>query len=179
DDSVGVVDLMKKLVVKRISVGTRPSFLALSDNGKTLVVSNYGSHNVSVIDTDRLDVVSTIVVDANPLGVAISRDQRFAFVANYHGQSVSQIDLTTMALVRRHSVAPHPYGVVVRRQGGELLVTHADSPIVSFWARGRWTRIAIRDGATSVALGRDGMLVYLAGFPAHRLSIFRGRARQK
>lgn len=174
DDSLGVVDLRRKRVIKRLNVGVRPTFLTLSRDERLLVASNYGSHNVSIVDTRRLDVTATIVVDANPLGVAITGDGRYAFVANYHGQSVTQIDLATLTKLERHSVAPHPYSVRIRPQGGEVIVTHADSGVLSILAQGRWHRVVLDGGTTGLALSRDGFSLYLAQHPARRLSILRG-----
>src|SRR5487761_1092562 len=49
--AVAVVDLQRKQVVERISVGRWPRYLALSPDGSRLAVGTSGDQSVSVVDT--------------------------------------------------------------------------------------------------------------------------------
>lgn len=66
DGSVSVVDLAENRVRKEISVGLHPSGVALSPDGRHLVVTNAASDTVSVIDVQEDAVVETIWTKENP-----------------------------------------------------------------------------------------------------------------
>jgi len=57
--TVGVVDLKAGKMIKEIAVGKQPGAMALSPNGKYLVVANADSDTLSVIDLQRLEVVAS------------------------------------------------------------------------------------------------------------------------
>ena len=86
-----------------ISVGSSPSALAISADGKRLYVANTGSNSVSVIDTitnKRIDANPSIfavdiAVGSLPSALAISADGKRLYVANTGSNSVSVIDTIT------------------------------------------------------------------------------------
>src|ERR1700761_4119306 len=70
-------------VAVEIAVGNGPiSAMAVSSDGRRLVVSNYGRNSVSVIDTDSRRVVGTIDGVDEPFAIAVggANDNR-AFVS--------------------------------------------------------------------------------------------------
>jgi YVTN family beta-propeller protein len=64
--------------IKEITVGDEPRGCAVSENGKTLVVTNHTDGTVSLIDTGSDQVIGDpIVVGGNPFAVAIDGDRVF------------------------------------------------------------------------------------------------------
>jgi len=92
DNTVSVINTKTNTVVATIPVGSRPSGLAITPNGKFAYVANQYSNTVSVINTETNTVVATIPVGSFPLGVAITPDGDFAYVANSIDYTVSVID---------------------------------------------------------------------------------------
>ncbi|WP_264060738.1 Ig-like domain-containing protein [Mycolicibacterium psychrotolerans] len=98
---VAVVDSEGNMVGAPITVGTRPSALALS--GNVLYVVNSGTEGdpgddtVTIIDTtnDSNSVIGTVTVGNDPRGVAVSDYADLAYVTNYGSDSISVIGFNT------------------------------------------------------------------------------------
>ena len=89
--SIVVFDSSSGKILRRIPVEIAPYELVLSDDGKVLFVSNWGSDSVSVIDVDTLRIVATIPTGDNPNDMVLSKDGRL-FVACANDNTVTVID---------------------------------------------------------------------------------------
>ena len=99
--------------VRAISVGRRPTGLALSDG--VLWVANTGDDSVTRIDV-ALGSTRTIDVGLGPTAVAVG--QGAVWVANTGGKTLSRIDPATNEVVETIEIGNAPYGVTV----GEAVV---------------------------------------------------------
>jgi YVTN family beta-propeller protein len=100
--NVVVFDTATGKLVERIPVEVNPYALALSDNGQTLYVTNWGSDSVSVIDTTSLRVTGRIAVGDNPNDMALSKDGRL-FVSCANDNTIVVIDTKTRQAIERVS----------------------------------------------------------------------------
>ncbi|MBM4259401.1 MAG: choice-of-anchor D domain-containing protein [Deltaproteobacteria bacterium] len=82
EGTVSVVDIHAQREVRLIVVGTAPTELVLTPDGRKGYVCNFGSNNVSVIDTTSLEVTKTISVGLNPTALAVTPDGQRVYVAN-------------------------------------------------------------------------------------------------
>jgi YVTN family beta-propeller protein len=100
DGSVSVVDLAENRVRKEILVGLHPSGLALSPDGKHLVVTNAASDTVSVVDVQNDALVETIwtkenpavLFGASPNAAAFDPSGRWLYVCNGTMNAVAVIE---------------------------------------------------------------------------------------
>jgi YVTN family beta-propeller protein len=126
-----------------IPVGSLPTAMALTPDGKTAFMVNTRSGTVSTIDVKtRTRNPADITVGPNPKGVAVTPDDKTAFVTNAQpanatfqvelGNSVSTIDVKTRA---KHptdiAVGTNPGGVAVTPDGKTAFVTNFGSGTVS------------------------------------------------
>jgi len=81
-NTVSVIDSATNTVIDTITVGAKPSAMAVSPDGSRLYVTNSGDDTVSVVDTATNSVVATIPVGAVPNGVAVSPDGSRIYVTN-------------------------------------------------------------------------------------------------
>ena len=94
-----------------VTVGTHPDAIAITPNGRTAYVANFGSDNVTPIDvaTDTAAAVgSWISVGSEPDAIAITPDGTTALVANSGDGSVSVIALSTGQVVETITVGAVP-----------------------------------------------------------------------
>src|SRR6185437_911400 len=85
-----------------IKVGDGPDAIAITPDGKTAYVANYGNQNGNGDTMTPIDVATgrtgtPIKVGSGPWAIAITPDGKTAFVANYganSGNTVTPIDLT-------------------------------------------------------------------------------------
>ena len=155
--------------VDAITVGSTPQQIAISPDGKSAYVTNYGSNTVSIIDTVTNKVVdakpATTAVDAiavrsTPAGVAVSADGSVVYVANGDDR-ISVIDAKTKTVVNTLQIDTQTetnfHTMAVRADGSLMVTDFADRALrrVTF-QRGNTAPVALADpsvGAPNPATG--------------------------
>ena len=138
-DTVDVIDVASRRVVRRIPVGIQPVAVAIRPDGREAWVANHVSDSVSVIDTDpasprRFQVVAT-VQDLDPLtlatrfdepaGIAFADDTK-AYVALSSTDRIAVVDVASRQVVKTLAIpAQDPRAIVVRQ--GRLYVAPFES----------------------------------------------------
>ncbi|MCW5982497.1 MAG: hypothetical protein KIT09_30705 [Bryobacteraceae bacterium] len=111
---------------RRIQVGSNPLQLALTPDGRTLLVTRYDSALV-FIDTATDTVRATMNTPGmHPNGIAVSPDGRLAYLAHFFDldSQVFVVDLAAQQIVGRVSVANYPKSVFLTPDGTQAWVTH-------------------------------------------------------
>ena len=132
--TIGVVDLEKGEMVRQIDVGKQPSALAISPNGKFLVVANVDSDTLSIIDLKTLKVVNTPSVrwrmddpfGASPTALAF-RDKSTLLVCLGTQNAVAVFDFERDGDVEMEGMIPaawFPSGIVVDRKNKMLHISN-------------------------------------------------------
>jgi YVTN family beta-propeller protein len=113
-------------------VGYRPYGVALSPDGKTLAVSNWGGESVSLLDPVLMKEIEKVKVGSHPNDLAWTRDGRL-FVANAGSNSVSVIstgkviETIRTSFDQRDLVGATPVSLAITRDGKRLYVANADN----------------------------------------------------
>ena len=102
EGSVSVVDLESGTVAREILTGLHASALALSPNGRSLVVANAASDNLSVIDTRTDAIIETIwtrqspadLFGAAPNALAFDKSGRKLYVCNGSQNAIAVIEFS-------------------------------------------------------------------------------------
>jgi YVTN family beta-propeller protein len=123
-DSLLVVDLETRRVVKEIPVGSKPQAVALGPDGRRAYVSNEGADSVAVVDLEAGRVTASIPVGDEPTGLALAPDGTTLFVANWFGNDISVIDLTRGVEVKRLPAGSNPIDLTLTPDGKRLLVAN-------------------------------------------------------
>lgn len=114
------------------TVGYRPYQLALSPDGRTLAVANWGDRSVSLLSGTDLKLISRVEVGIHPTDLAFGPDGRL-FVANAGSNSVSivqdgRVTETVMTSLRPDDpVGSTPDALAVSPDGTRLYVANADN----------------------------------------------------
>ena len=80
-------------------MGYHPYCAAITQDDKTLYVTNTQDDNVTVIDLVSKKVITTVNVGSTPEGISIDHLHHRAYVANWGSNNVSVIDTTSNKLV--------------------------------------------------------------------------------
>lgn len=113
-------------------VGYRPYDLALSPDGSTLAVSNWGDQSVSLLDPTSLQTRTVVPVGSHPNELVYAKDGRL-FVASSGSNSVSVIKGDKVVESIRTTIDPRdpvgstPDALAVSPSGGTLYVANADN----------------------------------------------------
>lgn len=177
-NELGVVDLKTKSIAKRIPVGDHPYTCAVSKDGNSVYVSNWGGRTVSEVDARALRETRRISVGDHPNDIVLSPDGKHINVANANSNSVSVVGLANHRTVETVSVALYPRSPIgsttnslaVSRDGRRLFVANADNNAVAVIALSRdGHRQSLVEGfipvgwyPTAVALSRDEKTLYVA-----------------
>jgi len=123
DSYVYRIDTRTLAIDQVIEVGLVPKFLAVSPNGKWLLVSNWCSYDLSIVNIAEAKSVARLPMGAYPRGIAISPDSSTAYVAIMGGSSVVKVSLATLSQVGSFYVGDNPRHLVMDPAGQYLYVS--------------------------------------------------------
>jgi len=133
EDSIEVVDVTAQEIINRIRLetGDRPQELALTPDGRFLLVVNNGSNTVSFVDPISLFEVTRINVGSGPNSILIDSRGRRAFVFNTLSSTITVLDIPLKAVVTTLSTDPGPLRGQFNRRGDRLYVIHEFSSFLT------------------------------------------------
>ena len=170
DNTIAVVDLTRRAVVRTIGTGRYPHGLRLSPNGRELYVANVQDGSVSVIDTAKLAEVGRIPVGRAPVQVGFTPDGGRVYVSLRDENSVAIIDTASRTKIGTIAVGRGPIQVHATPDGRFVYVANqgtdaepADTVSVIEVASGQVVdTIRTGKGAHGVAVSDDGSLVLVS-----------------
>jgi YVTN family beta-propeller protein len=116
-DGIGVVDLKTRKLVRTLPGGQDPEAFDVSDDGKTLYVSNEETAELSVVDVEAAKIVKKVPVGREPEGVTLRPDGRFVYVTSEDEGLVVAVDTHTLAPVARMTTGPRPRALAFASDG--------------------------------------------------------------
>lgn len=145
-----------------------PIGIAVTPNGASVYVTNFGTDTVAVIATATNTVTATIPVGGGPSRVAITPDGTKAYVSNEFGGTVSVINTATNTLVGGPiSVGSSPAGVAITPNGAYAYVANFGSNDVSVIATATNTvtsTIPVGSEPLDLAVTPNGTSVYVTNY---------------
>lgn len=167
------VDTETLTVEDAIQVGSVPKFLAVSPDGKRVVVSNWCSGDVSIIDTETRREIQRIFVGRFPRGIAIAPDSETAYIAVMGTSDIAEIDLRDYSLSWIYNVGLYPRHLVLDGAGKYLYVTlNGDDHVAKIDAETGAIIRKIFTGAAprSMVLSDDDRFLYVVNYYSHTVS---------
>lgn len=171
------VDASSRTVDQVVAVGAVPKDLAVTPDGKTVVVANWCSGDLSVVDVASARQTARVAVGEHPRGVAVSPDGRTAYVltAGEKGDgAVRAVDLAGRQARAIATVGPDPRRIAVEASG-DLLVTSAGDDTVRRLAPtgAQKARVTVPDQPRAIALSTDGATAYVVSYGSGMLTALR------
>ena len=150
-----------------IKVGLVPESLAVSPNGKYVVVANWCSFDVSVIDVAQGREVTRLPIGAYPSGVTVSPNSKMAYVSVMGSGVVTKVDLTTLKLDGNFNIGPSPRHLVISPDGAYLYASLNDTGEVSKVKVATEEVVGTQHTGTearSLAISADGRSLYVINY---------------
>ncbi len=156
---------------------TKSGSLALSPDGKLLVVANPESHSLTLLDTASRAVAAEVPVGLSPQAVAMDPLGHRAFVTGRLDDSLAVVSLREWRVVRRRSVGDEPTGVVATRDGRVVVAETGAGTIAAFDSETLTllTRIAVEPAPRGLTQSPDGARFYVTHFTTGRVSVLDAR----
>jgi YVTN family beta-propeller protein len=158
---------------KPIKVGANPQAIAITPDGSTAFVANYGSDTVTPIRTVSRRAGTPIPVGRQPWAIAITPDGKTAYVADYGSDSVTPINTSTRRAGTPIPVGKQPRALAITPNGKTVYVldwgSAAVTPISTATNR---AGPAIRVGSYpfAIAIAPDGKTAYVANYGSNTVT---------
>ncbi|MDQ3449078.1 MAG: YncE family protein, partial [Chloroflexota bacterium] len=94
------IDIASLAIDQVLPVGATPKHLAVSPNGRRLLVANWCSYDLSVFDLETLQEIRRILIGPYPRGITFSPDSRTAYIAVMGSTWIGVLDMQTLELGR-------------------------------------------------------------------------------
>ncbi len=160
-----------------IKVGAVPKFLAVTPDGKTLLVSNWCSYTLSVVDTATGKQVKSIYLGPYPRGIAVDSRAQYAYVAMMGGADIARIDLRTYALDWIRNVGAQPRHLVMSPDDAYLYATlNGEGKIARINLQTRDViKVATGSEPRSMTISPDGTALFVVNYTSNTMSKVRTR----
>jgi YVTN family beta-propeller protein len=171
------VDTTTFAIDKVVAVGAVPKYVAVTPDGKRVLVTNWCSWDLSVIDASTAKEVARIPLGGKyPRGIAVSPDSLQAYVALMGSDRVVRVDLGARTVHPYAATGDGPRHVVESPDGRFLYVTNNGAGTISKVVRptGRVVQTArVGQEPRSMAISPDGGAVYSVNYESSTVTKLR------
>jgi len=130
-NSVTVLNAKSLRIKDHIEVGSGPEGVALTPDGRFLLVALQNAGEVVIMKAGSERVRARLETGRTPIRIAVTPDGSLALVSNRDGDDVAVIDLTSNSLRGTIEVGESPGGLVISPDGLTAYVANNDSNSVS------------------------------------------------
>jgi YVTN family beta-propeller protein len=173
DSFVYRINLATLSIDQVIEVGAVPKYVAVTPDGKYVLVSNWCSYNESVIAIASGKVVATIPLGPYPRGIAVDPVSGTAYVAVMGSTRIAAINLQTFEVSWINSVGSAPRHLVMSADGHWLYATlngDGDVAKISLVTRMVVARVRTGDAPRSMTISPDGRYIYVVNYMSNTMS---------
>ena len=170
------IDTRTWKIDQAIEVGAVPKYIAITPDGKRLLVTNWCSYSLSVIDVATAKVTSTITLGAYPRGIAITADSKRAYVAIMGTTTIAQVNLTNMEFITFAAGGRGPRHIVLSPDDRWLYATlNGTGVVVKIDTTNRAVVNTVRTGNNprSMAISADGTALYVVNYKSDTMTKLR------
>ncbi|GAA2170051.1 YncE family protein [Pedococcus bigeumensis] len=171
------IDTKSFAIDKVVAVGSVPKYVAVTPDGKTVLVTNWCSWDLSVISASTGKEVARIPLGGKyPRGIAVSPDSRSAYIALMGSDRVVRVDLAARSVHPFAQTGDGPRHIVESPDGKFLYVTNNGDGTVSKVDRRtgqvlEWVRTG--EQPRSLAISPDGAAVYSVNYESSTVTKLR------
>jgi YVTN family beta-propeller protein len=158
---------------KVIAVGKVPKYVAVTPDGRYLLVSNWCSYDLSVVNLATDTEVARLPIGPWPRGIAINPASTVAYVAEMGGRNIAIINLVTMAESWIPNVGGAPRHLVMDPTGRYLYSTlNADGTVakIDLTDNAIVAKVATGTEPRSMAISPDGTALYVVNYDSNTMT---------
>ncbi|MGH7042631.1 MAG: PQQ-dependent catabolism-associated beta-propeller protein [Acetobacteraceae bacterium] len=134
DNTVSVIDLTTMKAVRTVPVGQRPRGLALTRDGRRLLVSEGDSNRIEIFDTKDFKTIG--VIDTPDPEFAALREQTDnpLYVSNENNALVTVWNIDTLKMIAQIPTGVEPEGMAVSPDGQTIVNTSETTDMAHFFS---------------------------------------------
>jgi YVTN family beta-propeller protein len=167
------VDVARLAIDRVIKVGAVPKYVAVSPDGRYVLVTNWCGYDLSVIEAATGREVQRIPIGRYPRGIVVSPDSRTAYVAIMGGSSIAVVDLATFGVDQIDGVGSAPRHLVLSPDGASIYVTlngEGDVAKIDLATGSVAGRVATGQAPRSMDISDDGTALYVVNYESATMS---------
>ena len=126
-NTVSVIDTDKLEVVKTIKVGQRPRGIAVTRDGKSVIVAVGDDDTIQIVDTKTKEVAGNLPSGPDPEFFAFGPGGKHLYVANENNNTVTIVDTATQRQDGDIQVGVEPEGMAISPDGKFVVCTSETS----------------------------------------------------
>jgi YVTN family beta-propeller protein len=156
-----------------IKVGAVPKYVAVTPDGRYVLVTNWCTYDLSVIDTATNTEVRRLPMGPYPRGLAVSPDSRTAYVGIMGTQDIARVDLTSFGVSWIRGIGQGPRHLVISPDGTALFVTlNAEGKVAKIDPTNGvvLNKVATGQAPRSMAISTDGQSLYVVNYESSSMS---------
>lgn len=132
DNTVSVIDIKKKKVVKTVEVGQRPRGIIMSNDGKLVLICASDDDRVEVRDAETMKLKYYLPSGPDPELFVLSPDGTYLYIANEDDAMVTVVDMEQKMLIDDIPVGVEPEGMGLNKSGSILVNTSETTNMAHF-----------------------------------------------
>lgn len=161
------IDMADLEIDQVLPVGATPKYLAVSPDGRYLLVANWCSYDLSVFDLTTSKEIRRLPIGPYPRGITFTPDSRTAYIAVMGSTWIGALDMRTFELTRIDDVGLQPRHLVMDPAGRYLYASlDEEASVVKIdLATGREVaRAATGAQPRSMDIAPDGRSLYVVEY---------------
>jgi YVTN family beta-propeller protein len=150
-----------------IPVGSVPKYVAVTPDGRYILVTNWCTYDLSVIDAATNREVKRIPMGPYPRGIAISPDSKTAYIGIMGEDDIARVDLATFGVSWISGIGQGPRHLVISPDGKALYTTlNAEGKVAKIDpVNGAvLNKVATGNQPRSMAISTDGQSLYVVNY---------------
>lgn len=170
------IDMETNTVDQVIEVGPVPKYVAVSPDGRHVLVTNWCGYDLSVIDAAAGKEVRRVPIGRFPRGIAVTGDSRTAYVAVMGSSDIAVVDLADFGVSWIKGVGAGPRHLVIDRDSRYLYATlNAAGKVakIDLASRAVVGTVASPSQPRSMAISDDGTALYVVNYASDAMSKIR------
>ncbi len=142
DDTISVIDLAKMQVVKTVPTGQRPRGMALTSDGKRLLVCLGDSNRIDIFDTATWQVVGSIDTPDPEYAALRLPENNPLYVSNENNALITVWNIDTRKQLVQMPTGVEPEGMAVSPDGQLIVNTTETTNMAQFFSYGTGKNLA-------------------------------------
>jgi YVTN family beta-propeller protein len=161
------IDVATLTIDAVIPVGSVPKYVAVTPDGRYVLVTNWCTYDLSVIDAATNREVKRIPMGPYPRGLAVSPDSKTAYVGIMGEDDIARVDLATFGVSWISGIGQGPRHLVISPDGAALYATlNAEGKVAKIdpVSGAVLNKVATGDQPRSMAISTDGQSLYVVNY---------------
>ena len=132
DNTLSVIDINKREVIKTVDIGQRPRGITLTKDGKLVLICASDDDRVEVRDADTLKLKYHLPSGPDPELFVLSPDDSILYIANEDDAMVTVVDMNEKMIIDDIPVGVEPEGMGLIGDGSVLVNTSETTNMAQF-----------------------------------------------